>query len=208
MTSKSPEHDRSMTGQDQDDVARLLKAIKAGKENARQRLLDLVYQELRRIAHWEVNRAAKGPTLETTSLVHEAYLRLIGTDGSLPFESRGHFFSAAAEAMRRIVVERARKRRGIKHGGGIRPVSLPENVAGPVEASLEVLAVDEALEALERHDARKALVVKHRYFLGLSVSETSGLLGVSERTVDNDWQVAKAWLKRELSKGDPGPAVP
>jgi RNA polymerase sigma factor (TIGR02999 family) len=161
-----------------------------------------VYEELRRLARArmakEKGRGA-GFTLQPTALVHEAYMRLIGS-ADVKWNGRGHFFGAAASAMRRILVERARHRDRVKHGGGRQRVELEEHAAMSDEPEPdELLALDEGLNKLERQDKRKADVVMLRYFAGLSVEDTATALGVSEATVKNDWTFARAWLNREMS---------
>jgi RNA polymerase sigma factor (TIGR02999 family) len=184
-------------------VTELLQAIDKGDGQAAERLLPLVYEELRKLAHQRMAREPAGQTLEPTALVHEAYLRLVGPEET-PWRSRGHFFGAAAEAMRRILIDRARKRQLPKHGGGrrraaVRPTDLPG-----VEESVDLLALDEALSRLEARDRRMSEVVKLRFFAGLTVDQTAQVLDVTGRTVDRDWTAAKAWLFREMSHGGGG----
>jgi RNA polymerase sigma factor (TIGR02999 family) len=186
------------------DVTRLLTAIGQGDPRAAEQLLPLVYSELRRLAAARMAREAPGQTLQATALVHEAYLRLL--DGGQPqdWNSRGHFFAAAAEAMRRILVERARHKRSRKAGGGRRRHELPDielAVAGP---RLDVLALHEALTKLEQHDARRAQLVKLRFFAGLTIAEAAEALGISESTADNDWAYARSWLRLEIEGGAGG----
>jgi RNA polymerase sigma factor (TIGR02999 family) len=180
------------------DVTRLLAAIGQGDPRAAEQLLPLVYNELRRLAATKIAREAPGQTLQATALVHEAYLRLL--DGGQPqdWNGRGHFFGAAAEAMRRILVERYRRKRSRKAGGGHRRQELPDielAVAGP---RLDVLALHEALTKLEQHDARRAQLVKLRFFTGLTIAEAAEALGISESTADNDWAYARSWLRLEI----------
>ncbi len=172
------------------------------------RLFDAVYEQLRGLAHRQMTHERPGRSLQTTALVHEAYLRL-SQSGDVTWNSPGHFFGAAAEAMRRILIERARKRLTLKRGGDRVRVSLDESVADEIGADTEaaavgMLALDEALEALERTDARLAEVVKLRYFAGLSVEETASALGRSPRSVKRDWSFARAWLARRIQGGDDG----
>ncbi|MCB1555591.1 MAG: sigma-70 family RNA polymerase sigma factor [Xanthomonadales bacterium] len=185
------------------DVTALLRAVGDDEAGASDRLLPLVYDELRKLAHARMRH--EGPqTLQPTALVHEAYLRLVRGDPS--WENRGHFFAAAAEAMRRILVERARRAGRLRHGGADERVSLDaEDVAdpgaGPDDArGAELLAIDQALEKLEEHDVRMARVVKLRYFVGLSLEETAQSLGLTLRTVSRDWVAAKAWLRRAVGQ--------
>jgi len=161
-------------------------------------LFPLVYAELRRIAAREMRREKPGRTLQTTALVHEAYLRLL-KDASLSFENRAHFLGVAARAMREILIEHARARSARKRGGGAVRLTLDDLVAPVSSPSIDVLALDEALERLARLDERHARVVELRYFGGLSVEETAAALGLSPATVKRDWTLARAWLFRELA---------
>jgi RNA polymerase sigma factor (TIGR02999 family) len=172
-------------------------AIQRGEKDAEKRLFEIVYHELRRMAHGHLRKELPGQTLQTTALVHEAYLKLFqGEDAT--WENRRHFFGAAAQAMRRILVDRARKRRADKRGGGAVRVPLEDDVPTP-ERSADLLALDEALERMSKVLPRHTRVVSYRYFLGLTVKETAQLLDVSPRTVDSDWEMAKSWLKREMA---------
>jgi RNA polymerase sigma factor (TIGR02999 family) len=164
-------------------------------------LLPLVYQELRRLAHHRLARERPGQTLQTTALVHEAYLRLV-SNGRARWENRAHFFAAAAIAMRRILVEQARKRDQGKRGGDRQRITLNEGVAATQAPSVDLLALDEALKRLEAHDAQASQVVNLRYFAGLDVEDTAEALGISPRTVKRAWSYAKAWLRDAMS-GDP-----
>jgi len=172
-----------------------------GAESAE--LLPLVYAELRRLAGHQMNAEVPGQTLQPTALVHEAWLRLAGDDVS--WNSKGHFFAAAGRAMRRILVERARAKHTAKRGDGARRVEFDDALLaggeGDGEPGGDLLALDEALERLERHEARKAHVVHLRYFAGLTLEETAAALGVSLATVKADWSYARAWLFRELQQG-------
>lgn len=188
------------------DVTALLRAVGEDQAGASDRLLPLVYEELRKLAHARMRHEAP-QTLQPTALVHEAYLRLVR--GNPSWESRGHFFAAAAEAMRRILVERARRVGRIRHGGAEQRVAMDpagvaeaEAMADPdadAGAAIDLLALDQALARLEQHDARMARVVKLRYFVGLSLDETAQSLGLTLRTVSRDWVAAKAWLRREVA---------
>jgi len=184
------------------DVTSLLVAWSDGDDSALAQLVPRVYDELRRIAHHHLRAERPGRTLQTTALVHEAYLRLVDTR-RMRWESRAHFLSVAAQAMRRILVDAARARGARKRGRNAAVVPLDE--AGPLaprrEASL--IALDDALTALAEVDPRKSRVVELRYFGGLSVEETAAVLRVSPETVHRDWRVAKAWLLRELSGSGP-----
>ena len=163
-------------------------------------LLPLVYDELRRLAAHRLAGEAPGHTLDATALVHEAYLRLVGGDPARPWENRAHFFAAAAEAMRRILVENARRKRRLKHGGEMARAGIePDAIAAPEGRPLdELLAVDSALDRLAAADSAAAELVKLRYFAGLSIPEAAGILGVSPRTADRLWTYARAWLRREI----------
>ena len=161
-------------------------------------LLPQVYEELRRLARARLAREAPGLTLQPTALVHEAYLRLAGDGKDRRWDRRGHFFAAAAIAMRRILVERARRVRRLRHGGGQVQVELDPEAPAATSPLDDVLAVDQALDELEQFDARKAHVVMLRYFAGLTVEETADAMGLSAATVKNEWAFARAWLHRVL----------
>lgn len=176
------------------DVARLLNAIQPGNPSAAQELLLVVYEELRQLASAKMAREEPGHTLQATALVHEAWLRI----GDTTFENRAHFFAAAAEAMRRILVERARRKDSIKRGSGAEHLDVAEvEIAAPANRE-ELLAVNEALTALAAHDSRKAELVKLRYFVGLSIEETAEVLDISVATANRDWAYARAWLHQEI----------
>ncbi|MHC4217881.1 MAG: sigma-70 family RNA polymerase sigma factor [Planctomycetota bacterium] len=183
------------------DVTTILKAIGEPGSAAADELLPLVYDELRKLAANRMAHEPSGLTLQATALVHEAYMRLVG-DRDVPWDGRGHFFAAAAEAMRRILVEQARKRARLKRGGGKKRVPL--DVADPAadEDSTDLVALDEALRRMEQQDPRMHEVVMLRFFAGLSVEDTAAALDVSPRTVKRDWQCARAWLY-EAMQGDP-----
>ena len=182
------------------EVTQILNAVARGDPRSAAALLPLVYEELRRLAAQRVSVERSDHTLQATALVHEAYLRLVGAAGaSVGWNGRGHFFGAAAEAMRRILVENARGRGRIKRGGGRVRVDL-DDVAGVVAAPREeMLAIDEALTRLESVDAMAASVVKLRYFAGLTMPQVAESLGVPLRTVERNWRYARTWLHRELS---------
>lgn len=182
------------------DVTRLLDAAAAGDPKAAADLLPLVYDELRKLAAARMAPEAPGHTLQPTALVHEAYLRLVGKDAAQPWNSRGHFFAAAAEAMRRILVEKARRKQAEIHGGGRQRVELPEEIATPDAWSDELLALDAALTRLERHDEQAARLVKLRYFAGLSMSEAAAVLELPLRTAERNWTYVRTWLHRELAR--------
>jgi RNA polymerase sigma factor (TIGR02999 family) len=181
------------------DVTRFLSAIEGGDPHAAEQLLALVYQELRQLAAQKLAQEKPGQTLQATALVHEAYLRLVDGEKAQHWNSRGHFFAAAAEAMRRILVEDARRKRGPRHGGGFQRVNLEEAVSYTQEAAHELLSVNEALDQLAQEDPKKAELVKLRYFAGLSVQEAADALGISRATADRYWAYAKVWLYCALS---------
>ena len=186
------------------DVTSLLVAWSEGDESALVQLVPRVYDELRRIAHHHMRAERRGGTLQTTALVHEAYLRLVDTR-RVRWESRAHFLGVAAQAMRRILVDAARARGAQKRGADAPMVPLDEAAPVAPERSASLVALDEALQALAAVDPRKSQVVELRYFGGLSVEETAAVLRVSPETVYRDWRVAKAWLLRELSGRDAAP---
>ena len=180
------------------DVTRILHALQQGDARAADELMSAVYAELRQIAGAKMAREQPGHTLQPTALVHEAWLRL----GEQTFENRAHFFSAAAEAMRRILVDRARRVAREKHGGGAEHVDLADlQIAAPLADGEELLAVHDALDRLVEHDPRIAQLVKLRYFAGLTFEDTAEVLGVSVRTAKRDWSYARAWLHREIGAG-------
>lgn len=181
------------------DVTQLLSAWSDGDEAALDELMPLVYRELRRLAHHYINKEYAGKTLQTTELVHEAYLKLVNQN-RVRWQNRAHFFGIASQLMRRILVDRARHRDRAKRGGGIRLVSLAQARASP--QSVDLLALDQALTRLAELDQRKARVVELRFFGGLEVEEAAAFLKVSEITVLRDWKMAKAWLHKELAPSD------
>lgn len=181
------------------EVTRILGAIEGGDPSAAALLLPLVYDELRKLASLKLAQEPPGQTLNGTALVHEAYLRLVDTDEAQKWNSRGHFFAAAAEAMRRILVERARQKASQKRGGGHARVNLDESLLCAQEQAGEILALHESLDRLAHEDAKKAELVKLRYFAGLSVQEAANVLGVSRATADRWWAYAKVWLYCEIS---------
>ncbi|MBU0639974.1 MAG: sigma-70 family RNA polymerase sigma factor [Planctomycetes bacterium] len=182
-------------------VTQLLDAAALGERAAVNNLWSAVYDELHRLAQAQLVQEGPGCALQPTALVDEAYLRLIG-DGHVEWANRRHFFAAAAKAMRRILVDDARTRGRLRRGGSQPPDALPDELPGPTEDPAKLLAIDEAMQKLEQADPPRAELVMLRYFAGLSVDETAAALGVSARTVDTGWRFAKAWLHRELSKGD------
>jgi len=185
-------------GNPQTQITTLLDAVTNGDREAAERLWRAVYDELRVIAKGCLAQECQRGNLQTTVLVHEAYLRLVGNDGAAPPANRRHFFAAAANAMRQFLVDDARKRKSLKRGNDRDPVPLDTEPACFDYDPAEVLAVDEGLTMLRALSARKAEIVKLRYFGGLSVDETAEVLGISPRQVDLDWQHARAWLHRAL----------
>ncbi|MGA4578723.1 ECF-type sigma factor [Limisphaera sp. VF-2] len=178
-------------------VTELLQAMRRGEPEAADRLLALVYQELRQMAGRMLAREAPGQTLQPTALVHEAWLRMVGPGQEAP-TGRAHFFGVAAEAMRRILVEAARRRRAQKRGGGAERVELQEGCAVTDPPAEEVLAVHEALDALAAEDSVAAELVKLRYFVGLTMEEAASVVGLPVRTAERRWAFARAWLRRRL----------
>ena len=191
------------------DVTRILNAVESGNAGAAEELLPAVYEELRKLAGQRMRQERAGHTLQATALVHEAYLRLVDTSGNRDskWDGRGHFFAAAAEAMRRILVERARRRASLKRGGDLQRVELDETVARAEPRPEELLSLDAALDGLESQDSTMARVVKLRYFAGLTVPETADALDLSPRSVNRLWTAARAWLRREMDHPG-GPARP
>ena len=179
------------------DVTRILNAIQRGECQTTDELLPLVYDELRRMAAARLQQEVPGQTIQATELVHEAYLRLIGADVQ-NWEGRRHFFGAAAEAMRRILIERARRKQRLRHGGQLERVELEEIELPALTPSEDLLAIDEALESLAGVDAQAAELVKLRFFVGLTHGQAAEILGVSRRTADNIWAFARAWLYRAI----------
>jgi len=184
------------------DVTRILSQIESGDPSAAEQLLPLVYEELRKLASVRMVQEAPGQTLQATALVHEAYLRLVASEESQNWDNRGHFFAAAAEAMRRILVDNARKRQRVKHGGDRDREVFDEATVIATEVPGDLLELDDALIRLESIDPRAAELVKLRYFAGLTIPEVANALGVSSRTADDIWAYARAWLFRELRGSD------
>ena len=179
------------------DVTRVLEAAQNGDPGATGQLLPLVYDELRKLAAAKMAREKPGQTLQPTALVHEAWLRLVGSENQR-WENRAHFFAAAAEAMRRILIEKARRRQRLRHGGGKERVDLDEIAIIAPESDERLLQVHEALDRLAAQDKVKADVVKLRFFVGLTDREVADALGLSERTVERHWAYAKPWLFRQI----------
>lgn len=186
------------------DVTRILSAIEAGDRKAAGQLLPLVYDELRRLASRKMTQEKAGQTLQPTALVHEAFLRLVGQEDHRQWDGRGHFFAAAAEAMRRILIESARRRGREKRGGNLVRCELnPDDAVIDPDDTDTLLSLDEALTKLADHDAELAKLVELRYFTGLKIDETAEILGVSPRTTKRNWAYARAWLRREMdAEGD------
>jgi RNA polymerase sigma factor (TIGR02999 family) len=182
------------------EVTRILSAIEQGDPQAAEQLLPLVYDELRQLAAAKVAHEAPGQTLQATALVHEAYLKLVETQAQ-HWNSRGHFFAAAAEAMRRILVDRARKKRSRKHGGDREREPLDEATVMAPEVGKDLVALDEALEHLAGRDREAAELVKLRFFAGLTSAQAAETLGISPRTADRAWTYARVFLLAELKKG-------
>src|SRR2546423_1511032 len=208
MSTESPAESDAPSDPQLHEITLAIRALQRGDTRAADELIELVYAELRQLARSRLAHEpghGAGMTLEATALVHEAYLRVIG-DGAKQqaWDGRGHFFGAAALAMRRILVERARHRKRVKHGGGRARVELTEaamQLEGAQPDGTDLIALDEALTRLEQFDARKARVVSLRYFAGLSIEETAAAMDLSPATVKTEWAFARAWLHRELSGG-------
>ena len=183
------------------DVTRILTAMQEGEDRAAARLLPLVYEELRRLAQRHMGAERRDHTLQATALVHEAYLKLVG-GAELAWSSRAHFFAAASEAMRRILVDSARKRGRVKRGGGQRRVPLKSVNLAIEQDSSEILALDEALQRLHKKDGRMYRVVMLRFFGGLSIDETARAIDLSSRTVKREWTCARAWLYEALRESE------
>src|SRR5437667_4046813 len=184
------------------EITRVLDAIESGQTQAAQKLLPLVYDELRRLAAAKLAGETPGQTLQATALVHEAWLKLAGEDRR-QWQGRTHFFAAAAEAMRRIIIDNARRKKAVRHGGGLDRVNIDASamqIAAPSGDENEQLAVHEALERLAAHDARKAELVKLRYFVGMTIEQAADALGISEPTAKRDWAYTRAWLFREIDR--------
>ena len=180
-----------------DEISRLIADAQDGDRRASEELLPLLYHELRRLAAARMARERPGQTLQPTALVHEAYLRLM-SDAHQGWQGRGHFFAAAAEAMRRILIERARRHGRIKHGGDRRRTTLDDGPAESEPDAEEMIALDRSLSRLEEKDPAMAQVVKLRYFAGLTVPETASAMEISPRQVNRHWTAARAWLKRDM----------
>lgn len=185
------------------DVTRILAAIEQGDLCAAEQLLPLVYQELRQLAAQRLSKESPGQTLQATALVHEAYLRLVGSKNQ-NWSGRGHFFSAAAEAMRRILIENARRKKSLRHGGDRKRVDFDEAILAKDSntAADDLIALDEALKKLSEKDKVSADLIKLRFFAGLTMEQAANILEIRRRTADRNWAYARAWLYKEISKGD------
>jgi RNA polymerase sigma factor (TIGR02999 family) len=187
------------------EVTRILSDIEQGDVHAAPQLLPLVYQELRKLAAQKLAQEKPGQTLQATALVHEAYLRLVDVENAQHWNSRGHFF-AAAEAMRHILIEQARHKQSAKGGGSLQRIELHEERLANPRKNVDLIALDEALDKLAKHDGRKAALVKLRFFAGLTLREASNVLGIAESTADADWAYAKSWLRVALADASDGQA--
>ena len=188
------------------DVTPILSQIESGDPSAAEQLLPLVYHELRKLAAAKLAQERPGQTLQATALVHEAYLRLVDVDKAQHWNSRGHFFGAAAEAMRRILIGQARRKASLKAGGERQRIDLSDvepEIQGP---QIDLIALDSALEQLTARDPRAAALIKLRFFAGLTMPEAAEVLGVSLATVENDWAYAKCWLRLQISGSDNRPS--
>jgi RNA polymerase sigma factor (TIGR02999 family) len=182
------------------DVTRILAAIECGDVRAVDELFPLVYQELRQLAAARLSKELPGQTLQATALVHEAYLRLVGSEEQ-SWSGRGHFFSAAAEAMRRILIENARRKKSLRHGGGRKRVNFDAVEVTSEMPSDDLIALDEALEKLSNEDKVSADLIKLRFFAGLTMEQAANILGIPRRSADRNWAYARAWLYKEINKG-------
>jgi RNA polymerase sigma factor (TIGR02999 family) len=182
------------------DLSQIFSSIDEGDPQAAAQLLPLVYDELRRLAAQRLAREKPGQTLEPTALVHEAYLRLIGDGREQHWDGRGHFFAAAAEAMRRILVEKARRKQGCKRGGGLQRIDANLDLAAAQVHAVDMLALDEALTRLAEESPSRAELVKLRFFAGLTIPEAAQVLGISRATAERHWTYARTWLYAHLSE--------
>ena len=190
---------RQMIPASEHDITDMLLDWGKGDKAALDRVMPLIYNELRRLAHRQMRRERAGDTMQTTSLINEAYLRLIDYERVQP-QDRSHFFAIAAQAMRRILIERARSRRTAKRGSGGQKVSLDDAADLVDDRAANLVALDDALTSLATIDPRKAQIVELKYFGGMTIDETAKALGVSTPTVERDWQMAKIWLRREITR--------
>jgi RNA polymerase sigma factor (TIGR02999 family) len=183
------------------DVTRILSQIESGDPQAAEQLLPLVYDELRKLAAAKLAREKPAQTLQATALVHDAYLRLVGAESHQPWDSRGHFFAAAAEAMRRILIDQARRKKSEKHGGLSQREELLEVAAPEFGEKIDLLALDDSLTKLAESDPLAANLVKLRFFAGMSMDEAAEALGISSRTAYYTWAYARSWLHKRISDG-------
>jgi RNA polymerase sigma factor (TIGR02999 family) len=183
------------------EVTRILSAIEQGDPHAAGQLLPLVYDELRQLAAQKLAQEKPGQTLQATALVHEAYVRLVGAGGQQHWDNRGHFFAVAAEAIRRILIDNARRKRTSKHGGGRQRRDVDVDSLAAPEPDLDLLALDAALRRLGENDPLKAKLVELRYFAGLTGDQAAAVLGISASSADRQWVYTRAWLRRELGFG-------
>jgi RNA polymerase sigma factor (TIGR02999 family) len=181
------------------DVTQILAKLETGDPSAAEQLLPLVYDELRKLASVKMASEAPGQTLQATALVHEAYVRLVHGAECKSWDGRRHFFAAAAEAMRRILIEQARRKQGPRAGGGLQRLEVPEDLAVSADFGIDLLAISDAINEFQTVDARAAELVKLRFFAGATRQEAAEILGVSLATADNDWAYAKAWLQTKLA---------
>ena len=181
------------------DITQILSQIESGDPSAAQQLLPLVYDELRKLAAARMAKEQPGQTLQATALVHDAYIRLVDTDKARHWNSRGHFFAAAAEAMRRILVDQARRKKATKRGGEAQREELPESIIAAERPTDELLAVDELLDCLAELDPAAAELVKLRFFVGLNMTEVAEVLGISVRTAHEIWAYARTWLREKIA---------
>lgn len=190
-----------MTSDSRDEITQTVTQLTQGDRSAAEKLFSLVYDEFRKMARHFMKQEGPDVTLEPTALVHEAFLRLVNQD-RVEWQGKTHFFAVGAQIMRRLLVDHARSRKRLKRGGGRTRLALNEDIALADEREADVLALEEALEKLSELDERQARIVEMRYYGGLTVAQVAEVLGVSKRTVEGDWTVARAWLKRELSEGN------
>ena len=183
------------------EVTRILQSIESGDGKAAHELLPLVYEELRKLAAQRLAQEKPGQTLQATALVHEAYVELVDVERAQHWNSRGHFFAAAAEAMRRILIENARRKCAVRHGGGQQRLNIQEVEIAVATPEDDLLAIDDALEKFAARDKRKAELVKLRYFVGLTIEEAAEILGISAPTAKRWWAYSRAWLYQETQRG-------
>lgn len=190
------------------EVTQILKAIEQGDAGATSELLPLVYAELRRLAAFRLKQQPAGQTLQPTALVHEAFLRLVNAEEFSGWDSRGHFFAAASEAMRQIVIDEFRRKKTLKRGGDWNRVNIELSDVPGLPRGDELLSLDDALDKLEKYDSRKCQIVKMRFFGGLTTQQAADAIGISLATAERDWNFARAWLRREISTEENSPQKP